>query len=230
MALLVRSWNLFHGNTHPPCRRSYLRAMVELAVGDRPDVVCLQEVPVWALPHLAAWSGFQVFPAVARSGLRPHALAGWVTRLNNGLLRSAVTGQANAILVAREHRPVDLGHVPVSQRGDERRVAQAVRVGDVVVANIHASSIDARPELARAELEHTREFVERVADGAPAVIVGDFNLVAHTFDGYSIPGPGIDHVVARGIPCSPLDIWPVDRRMHNGHVLSDHAPVEARVG
>ena len=70
MPLLVRSWNLFHGNTLPPTRRSHLREMVELAVSGRPDVVCLQEVPVWAVPRLAEWSGLRPFPAVARRGLR----------------------------------------------------------------------------------------------------------------------------------------------------------------
>ena len=47
--MLVRSWNLFHGNTLPPGRRSRLEEMVRLATADRPDVLCLQEVPLWAL-------------------------------------------------------------------------------------------------------------------------------------------------------------------------------------
>ena len=33
--------------------------MVELVTEDRPDIVCLQEVPVWALKRLAGWSGMQ---------------------------------------------------------------------------------------------------------------------------------------------------------------------------
>lgn len=230
MALLVRSWNLFHGNTDPPTRRSYLREMVELAVRDRPDVVCLQEVPVWAVPHIAAWSGFRAYPAVARPGLRPHGLAGWITRLHSGLLRSAITGQANAILIASGLAATDLGHQRVSEPDVEPRVAQAVLVDGTVVANVHASSIDGQPEPARAELERTRTFAEAVAGGAPVVLAGDFNLVAHEIDGYTPPGPGIDHVVVRGAPSSPVAIWPLERRVHNGLVLSDHAPVEARVG
>ena len=39
--------------------------MVRLASADRPDVLCLQEVPVWALPRLGEWSGMQVFGDVA---------------------------------------------------------------------------------------------------------------------------------------------------------------------
>jgi len=230
MALLVRSWNLFHGNTDPPTRRSYLREMLELAVVDAPDVVCLQEVPVWAIPQLARWSGLPAFPAIARHGVRPASLAGWITRLDNGLLRSAISGQANVILVGADHTVTHLGHRRVSGAGVEPRVCQAVRVGDVVVANVHASSIDSRPEFALAELDRARDFAEHVAAGGPVVVAGDFNVEAHGFAGYSAPGPGIDQVLARGLPAMPVEVWPRERRMHNGRVLSDHAPVEAIVG
>ena len=47
--MLVRSWNLFHGNTVPPQPREYLREMLRLATADDPDVLCVQEVPAWAL-------------------------------------------------------------------------------------------------------------------------------------------------------------------------------------
>ena len=63
--MLVRTWNLFHGNTKPPSRRAFLEAAVRLAVADAPDVVCLQELPAWSLPKLAAWSGYSVMPALA---------------------------------------------------------------------------------------------------------------------------------------------------------------------
>ena len=231
MALLVRSWNLFHGNTLPPTRRSHLREMVELAVADAPAVLCSQEVPVWAVPRLAEWSGLRAISAIARRGLHPAALAGCLTRLDNGLLRSAITGQANAILVAPAHEATDLGQVQISERGVERRVCHAVRVAGVLVTNLHASSIDGRPELAAAELERARVFAEGLAaPGEPVVIAGDFNLVEHALDGYSPPGAGIDHILVRGTGSTPLDVWPTDRRVQNGHVLSDHAPVELRVG
>jgi len=32
--LLVRTWNVFHGNAHPPRRKGFLRKMVELASAD----------------------------------------------------------------------------------------------------------------------------------------------------------------------------------------------------
>ena len=228
MALLARSWNLFHGNTLPPTRHSCLREMVELAVADAPDIVCLQEVPVWAVPRLAGWSGLHVFPAVARRGLRPAALAGWITRLDNGLLRSAITGQANAILVATAHETTDLGHVQISHRGRERRICQAVRVAGIVVANMHAST---DPPAAVEEVERARVFAESLASpGEAVVLAGDFNLVEHRLEGYSPPGPGIDHVLIRGESSALLTVWSVERRVQNGRVLSDHAPVELVVG
>src|ERR1700745_1402766 len=104
MALLVRTWHVFHGNAVPPERRAYLREMVELVTADDPDVVCLQEVPAWALGRLEGWSGMRVTGAVAAPPLlRSAELGRWITDLNHGLLRSAVTGEALAVLVARRH-------------------------------------------------------------------------------------------------------------------------------
>ena len=101
MQALIRSWNVFHGNTVPTTRRGYLREMIDLATDDRPAILCLQEVPVWALPHLAGWSGMQSYWLVARGPRRPAALAAAITRLRNGLFRSRLAGQANAIVVDR---------------------------------------------------------------------------------------------------------------------------------
>src|SRR5205814_7724800 len=47
--VLIRSWNVYHGRSHPPGRRAYLEAAVRLATADRPDVLCLQELPLWSL-------------------------------------------------------------------------------------------------------------------------------------------------------------------------------------
>src|SRR5436305_11178718 len=87
--VLVRTWNLFHGNTHPPQRRAFLREMVQLIARDAPDVVCLQELPLWAMGFLERWSGMQHAGAVAR---RPRVPLGrWPTELHHGLFRSAFT-------------------------------------------------------------------------------------------------------------------------------------------
>src|SRR5436309_12514115 len=103
--MLVRSWNLFHGNTLPPGRKSYLREMIELVTADRPDVICLQEVPAWALGRLGGWAGMTEVPALARrpslGPLAIPALAGRaLTAPHHGLIRSAFAGQGNAVLLA----------------------------------------------------------------------------------------------------------------------------------
>lgn len=205
--------------------------MVELASADAPDVVCLQEVPVWALPHLAGWSSMTAFPAVARRPLLPIALSKWVTRTHQGRLRSAVTGQANAILVSPRHEATELGSRQISEPGRERRVVHAVRVGaGAVVANLHASNVADR-ELVLGEVERARAFAEEVApEGDVVVLAGDFNAVEVRLPGYSEPTAGIDHVLVRGAAVSPALVWPSARRERGAVVLSDHAPVEVTVG
>jgi endonuclease/exonuclease/phosphatase family metal-dependent hydrolase len=230
--MLVRSWNLFHGNTDPPARRGYLREMIELASADRPDVLCLQELPVWALPRLRDWSGLRPFVAVARRPLLPGSVPGWITRIHQGRLRSTLTGQANAILVASPpHVVEDLGHERISDHGRERRLAQGVRIDDhVVVVNLHASQTAGRPKRVQEEVERARSFAEsRAASDETIVLAGDFNVTDVVLPAYSPSGPGIDHVLVKGAP-SVLSVWPRHRRLHEGLVLSDHAPVEAAIG
>ena len=66
---------------------------MRLATADRPDVLCLQEVPVWALQRLGGWSGMQAFGAVAaRPLLGSVALGRLTTALHQGLFRSAAHG------------------------------------------------------------------------------------------------------------------------------------------
>ena len=231
--MLVRSWNLFHGNTHPPTRRSHLREMMRLATADRPDVLCLQEVPVWALPRLERWSGMTARWVVTRRSLLPAQLAGTVTRLHNGLFRSALAGQANAILVASPLQPVKACALRIDETRREPRFCHAVRLAELVVANLHATNDFANPAVAAAEVARAEGFVTDLARGLPAVLAGDFNLRAEhlvALAGWSARGPGIDHVLVRDLASSPLSPWPRERRLHNGVVLSDHAPVEVTIG
>ena len=156
MALLVRTWNVFHGNALPPERRGHLREAVELACADEPDVLCLQEVPVWALERLDDWSGMRAFGAVAappRLGPFPSTpeLGRRISSIHNGLLRSEFSGQANAILAAPglstvgEHEQLVLNDRRFRRSqarwlrldlltqlawAKERRVCQAVRLAD----------------------------------------------------------------------------------------------------
>lgn len=164
-----------------------------------PDVVCLQEVPVWALDHLAAWSGMAAFGAVAMPA-RGGALARRLTELDPRRLRSALTGQANAILVSpglTSDGQETLFLNPPSFRGREasrlrlplpvrlawsrnRRVAQLVRVADAVtsavVVNLHLTSLRTSGP-ADAELLRAATYAEGfAAPGEPLVIAGDLNL------------------------------------------------------
>ena len=236
MPLLVRSWNLFHGNTVPPQRRAYLEEMVRLATSDSPDLLCLQEVPVWALRRLREWSGMSAAGAVAARPLLGSAEVGrLVTDLHHGLLRSAFTGQANAILTTPHLQRSGESSCALSRRGEgERRVCQAVRIDGLgVVANFHVTTAHADGQFRRA-----LDFAETVAEGQPLVLCGDANVrpgAGSTYDelrarGYSQPAPGIDQIVVRGLAASAPTGWPDERRRLDGMLLSDHAPVELRVG
>jgi endonuclease/exonuclease/phosphatase family metal-dependent hydrolase len=207
--LLVRTWNLFHGNVQPPGRKAFLEEMVRLASEDRPDVVCLQEVPVWALEELDDWSGMTALSDVAqppRIGPIPSnaELGRVVTEMHHGLLRSAFSGQANAVLLRPELRVVEhrrlplnpftfrraqgrrlkLGLVPRLAWAKERRVCQSVRVeretGTFVVANLHATgSPDKR--VPDAELLRAAVFADGFAKPEePVLLCGDFNVSVRT--------------------------------------------------
>ena len=244
MAMLVRSWNVFHGRTYPSGRRAHLEDAVALATRDDPEVLCLQELPLWSLRQLESWSGMTVFSArtrhrLGRLGRRP-------TDVHHGVLRSALTGQANAILVAKRLPVLDHRRRVLNERliewPQERRVSHGVRVRDesgdeIVIVNLHLSHLgQGRP--AEDELQTTVALAEELASGdKPIVLAGDFNLSAASQGvkelvaaGYSPPGPGIDHILVRGAASTPLDVWPVERRTVDGRVLSDHAPVELKLG
>ncbi len=253
--MLIRSWNLYHGNSSPPGRRSHLEEMVRLASADDPDVLLLQEVPAWALGLLAPWSGMTVFADVTQRPQFgplpiPAGLGRRLTAVDHGRLRSAFTGQANAILLGpsahaavherltlnpaafrrEQARVLGLDLVARLAWAKERRVCQVVRLEEgMVVANLHASGSLGDVRIPAAELARAAEFAEGLArEGDTVVIGGDFNCVAAhiALEGYSDPGPGIDHIAVRGAAPSPLRVWRDDLRRRNGVLLSDHAPVE----
>jgi endonuclease/exonuclease/phosphatase family metal-dependent hydrolase len=213
--MLVRTWNVFHGNAAPPERRAFLRQMVEVVCGGRPDIVCLQELPVWALRHLERWSGMHAAGAVARRPLLPVG-GRVVTALNHGLLRSAVAGEADAILTRRPAR--DFGAHVVGEE-QLRRIAHAVDLEGTTVVNFH--------------IDGERSQFERVLAlaGARSIVAGDTNLVAPAAEGFSPPLAGsIDQILVRGLELRDgPSAWPVERRTVAGRILSDHAPVEAVV-
>ena len=263
--MLVRTWNLFHGNAKPPERAAFLEAMIRLSAADRPDVLCLQEVPVWALERLGDWSGMSAAVGVAaRPTIGPlpstAEIGRALTSLDHGRLRSAFAGQANAILVGGGLRIRDERTVVLNSRrfrraqarwlgldlvarlawAKERRVCQAARVAADDGATLVVGN---RPDqrLAAAELLRAAWFVDAVAiPGEPVVLCGDFNVTASRSRtladlagpewGFSAAGEGIDHVLVRDAEVGPAEPWPPERRRVGGRLLSDHAPVEVRIG
>lgn len=204
--MLIRTWNLFHGNAHPPQRRSFLEEAVRLSVDGGPDVVCLQEIPGWGLTRLAEWSGYGAFATLAaRPSVGPLpstiGIGRALTSLHPGLLRSAFSGQGNAILVAPRLRLVDEHVVTLNARAfrrrqaqwlelgvrarlawaKERRVCQVARLGNgartLLVANMHATGYRPDERLADAELLRAFVFADGLArTGEPVVVAGDFNV------------------------------------------------------
>lgn len=222
MPLIVRTWNLFHGNASPPTRRAYLREMVELITADRPAVVCLQELPVWALPELEGWSGMRAIGEVVRGPrVRSAELGRRLTEVHHGLLRSAFTGEADAILVdpgfrvSRERRVV-IDHAPL-----QRLVHSVLLDGDLAVVNFHISGVEDQWDIVR----KTAQQWQRV------VAAGDANIRGARLDGFSPSlADSIDQILVRGLPSTQPIRWPDERRRLNGRLLSDHAPIELSVG
>jgi endonuclease/exonuclease/phosphatase family metal-dependent hydrolase len=234
LSLLVRTWNLYHGRTYPKSSRTYLQRMVRLVTLDAPDVVALQEVPLWALGRLERWSGMQAVWAVTVPGfLGP--VARFVTDLDPVRVRFTAAGQANALLFnphfdVEEHRVLvlnpEVGRWEWVFQGRQRRVCQAAGLQGArtrfVVANLHATNNQA---LARVEVGIAAEFV---APAEHCILCGDFNVPRFTVPEFSPPIDGIDQLLVRGgsIERGP-EPWPPARRRVDGRLLSDHAPVEA---
>lgn len=232
MPFVVRTWNVFHGRAHPPGRRTHLRHMIELVTADGPDVVALQEVPVWALGRLERWSGMAARWAVTVPSLLLGPLARIVTEIDAARLRSLVSGQANVVLLGPRLRPGaqrllqlnDVGRWEWLRRGRQQRWCQRVDLEPFTLANLHATNA---PGLAAQEAARAAAFV---ADAERVVLCGDFNVPAHPLDGYSAPIAGIDQILVRGLELvEPAHAWDPARRVLGGRLLSDHAPVEAVV-
>ena len=199
--MLVRTWNLFHGNTKPPQRRAFLEEMIRLATADDPDLVCLQEVPAWAIGRLEEWSGMAERHALAARPVLgplpiPATLGRALTAPNHGLFRSAFAGQGNAILVRRGLRILAESRIVLNPRrfraaqsrwlgldlvarlawAKERRVCHAVRVAStdnktVLVVNMHCTSYPPDQRLPDAELLRAATFATSVAEPDDVVVL-----------------------------------------------------------
>jgi len=202
--------------------------MVRLAVADEPTIVCLQELPVWGLEHLAAWSGMSAVADVAKRTL-PHTaeLGHRLSDVDARIFRTAFTGQADAVLVARdlpvlEHRrlvlnPFRFRHAQAKRLGlplrdrvywaKERRVCEVLRVArggaTLVVANTHVTGHHGDKRIPDAELLRAAVFVDGFArPGEPVLLCGDFNLSvrnSHTLAELMSSEWGFEGATATGI-------------------------------
>jgi endonuclease/exonuclease/phosphatase family metal-dependent hydrolase len=200
--VLIRSWNLFHGNSVPPQREWFLDEMLRLAAADDPDVLCLQEVPAWELGRFSA-GDVAARPSIGPLPI-PTDLGRRLTKLDHGLLRSAFSGQGNAIQVSprlrvlahelltlnprrfrdAQARALALGPVARLAWAKERRIVQALRLAEpggrtFLVANMHCTSHPADERLADAELLRAAWFAVSIASPEDVVVLaGDFNVRA----------------------------------------------------
>jgi endonuclease/exonuclease/phosphatase family metal-dependent hydrolase len=210
--------------------------MVRLVTADAPDVVALQEVPLWAVNRLDDWSGMNASWAMTMpSRLGP--LARRVTERDPIRFRSSLTGQANALLVnphfeVGKHRRLvlnpDLSRLDWLARGSQRRVCHSLEVEaqsqEFVLANLHASH-NRDHHLVADEIERAERFL---AGAEKCVLLGDFNLDRYPVPAFTQPIAGIDQILARGFALERgPEPWPQERRRVEGALLSDHAPIEA---
>jgi endonuclease/exonuclease/phosphatase family metal-dependent hydrolase len=212
--------------------------MIRLVTADAPDLVALQEVPMWAVHRLKEWSGMSASWAMTMPA-RLGPLSRRATALDPVRFRSSFSGQANALLVnphfelGRHRRAVlnaGLSRWDWLVHGAQRRVCQALEVDapgvDLVLANLHASNSPDR-RLVEEEIDRAADFL---AGAARCVLCGDFNLRRHSVPGFSGTIEGIDQLLVRGLELERgPEVWPDERRRIDGVLLSDHAPVEAVV-
>ena len=167
-------------------------------------------------------------------------LGGAITRLHNGLFRSALAGQANAILLAPGLEPLEHRTLRIDERRREPRFCHAVRLDGLVVANLHATNDFRRPAVAAAEIVRAEAFVTGVAGSLPCILAGDFNLRAEhlrELAGWSAPRPGnrprararADRLAARRLAGrAPSSQWRGALRPRAGGGEDRMTPEEAR--
>jgi endonuclease/exonuclease/phosphatase family metal-dependent hydrolase len=201
------TWNLYHGRASDPAGRSLLAEFCAALAGWEWDVALLQEVPPWWPPALARACG-----ASSRSVLTSRNAGQAVRRAVASRapdLLGANGGGANAILArvpVLDHRAHRLTRWP------ERRWAQAVRLRDGWVVNLHAST----HREAWALRDTLRAY--RWAPRPLLVFGGDLNLRAVSLPGLRhVAGHHVDHLFSDGRPGVPEVL---DRGR-----LSDHPPV-----
>jgi endonuclease/exonuclease/phosphatase family metal-dependent hydrolase len=211
----VLTWNLFHGRSVPDAKHALLDEFTDRIAGWDWDVALLQEVPPWWPPALARGARAQERTVLtSRNGLLP--VRRWIAERRPDLIKSN-GGGANAILV-RDGTIVAHTHLRL-RVWPERRVLHAVRIGDLWVGNVHASTHpDAR---VRADMARCGEAMARWAGDDAAILGGDCNVTDPAVPGFAdAGGHRIDRFFTRG----PLTVATPPRTLEHGG-LSDHPPV-----
>ena len=235
---------------------SSLAEMCAVIVEDDPDIVLLQEVPIWAGPLLREHTGMGVTLADAYGAHVPFlhvplplAAGAALGRALPDLVRTQFEGQGQALLYGPDLLLVSTRRVLLNEqrwlRG-EPRIAQLVRLRhrklgvELAVGNVHAD-----PRGAPAQLEKAGFVLERFARGAPMILGGDLNAGMHSAGLRSLVGRGWVEDAARGRDRPPARprrrarvagdalAPPAPRLRLNGSLplrLSDHDPVDAVVG
>jgi endonuclease/exonuclease/phosphatase family metal-dependent hydrolase len=261
ISLQIRTWNIAHGRDVPPdaayghVRRKLLPEMAALMVDEEPDLILLQEVPVWAGKLLREQTGMGITLAPAYGAHIPFAhiplplaVGAWVGRAVPDLVRTQIEGQANALLYGPELLLVSARRVQLNVRErfrGEPRIAQLVRLRhrrsgrEFAVANVHAGW-----EGNLTQLERAGYVLEQFARGAPMVLAGDLNARPRSPGMRTLVARGwhedsddmtVDHVLVKGAALDwPATRWKPERRnlSLNGGLplrLSDHDPVDAVV-
>lgn len=219
MPTQLRTWNVFHGHAVDDGRRirssGLLEEMARLVTsadprsGETPAAVLLQEVPPAALRHLERWTGMRCAGAVARRAALgplplPTGLGAAITQLAPARLRSAVSGQANAVLLRSDvallsaqslrlnpgsfcrQTAVLLGLDHAARLAWERepRTIQllSLRLPDgraVRLAHLHATSFPSNPAVPDAEVARAIRLLDAAAaPGDLLVLAGDLNVPA----------------------------------------------------
>ncbi len=259
--LLVRTWNIAHGRDVPPgpdyghARRKLLAEMAALMTAGDPQIVMLQEVPVWAAAFLREHTGMGVTLAHSYGAHIPFvhvplplAAGEWLGNALPDVVKTQFEGQAQAVLYGSELVLVSARRVPINTRRllrGEPRIAQLVRLRhrrlgtEFVVGNLHVDAHDPDPQIEAASWA-----TEQFARGAPMVFGGDLNVRAGSLAlrrlnarGWAEQpvAQGVDHLYVRGLTLDgPVERWAPKRRdlqQEGGRPLrlSDHSPVEARV-
>ena len=260
-SLLVRTWNIAHGRDVPPgpgyghARRKLLEEMCAIMVEDGPDIVMLQEVPVWAGSFLREQTGMGVTLAHSYGAHVPFlhlplplAAGAALGKALPDVVRTQFEGQGQALLYGPDLLLVSVRRVLLNEhrrlRG-EPRIAQLVRLRhrklgiELAVGNVHADH-----KGAAVQLEKAGYVLERFARGAPMILGGDLNARMHSAGLRALVGRGwvedagevgIDHLLVRGAELEwPATRWLPQRRdvRLNGSLplrLSDHDPVDAVV-